>query len=148
MLVRYPKAVKAGQTPTEMAINVDIAPTILNLAGLPYPNAMHGRSLTELIATPKATDNVKPWRDAWYYEYHEFPDPSHNVNKHRGVRTEQYKFIHYYEPPFAFREEFELYDLKADPEERVNLAAQPKYQMVMEAMKAKLQTLRSELGAK
>jgi len=148
MLVRYPKAVKAGQTPTEMAINVDIAPTILNLAGLVYPKEMQGRSLTELITTPKVTDNAKPWRDAWYYEYHEFPDPSHNVNKHRGVRTDQYKFIHYYEPPFQFREEFELYDLKADPEERTNLAALPKHQAVIATMKAKLEMLRSELGAK
>ncbi|QEL16052.1 sulfatase family protein [Limnoglobus roseus] len=148
MLVRHPKSVKAGQTPTGMVLNVDIAPTLLNFAGVPYPNTMHGRSMTELIAEPKATDNVKPWRDSWYYEYHEFPDASHNVNKHRGVRTEQYKFIHYYDPPFKFAQEFELYDLKADPEERTNLANRPKFKPVVDEMKAKLEKLRAEVGAK
>lgn len=147
LLIRHPKSVKAGQTPAGMAINVDIAPTVLNFAGIPYPNEMHGRSLTELIAEPKATD-PKPWRDAWYYEYHEFPDPSHNVNKHRGVRTEKYKFIHYYEPPFKMREEFELYDLQADPEERENLANRPKFKPSVDEMKAKLEKLRAEVGAK
>ncbi len=145
MLIRHPKSVKAGQKPAGMVLNVDIAPTLLNFAGVPDPNTMHGRSMTELIAEPKATDGVKPWRDAWYYEYHEFPDPSHNVNKHRGVRTDHYKFIHYYEPPFSFREEFELYDLKADPEEKTNLAGRPKFQPIVAEMKAKMEQLRTEL---
>jgi arylsulfatase A-like enzyme len=147
MLIRHPKSVKAGQTPTGMVLNVDVAPTVLNFANLPYPNEMHGRSVTQLVAEPKA-DNAKPWRDAWYYEYHEFPDPSHNVNKHRGVRTEKYKFIHYYEPPFKFREEFELYDLQADPDEKENLANRPKHKATADEMKAKLEKLRTELGAK
>lgn len=146
LLIRYPKAVAAGQTPTGMAINVDIAPTVLSVAGVEVPKSMHGRSVMPLIL-PKGDGTPKPWRDAWYYEYHEFPDPSHNVVKHRGIRTEKYKFIHYYEPPFNFREEFELYDLSTDPEEKVNLANRPRFQMLLEEMKAKLATLKKELGA-
>lgn len=145
MLVRMPKVIPAGQVATGMTLNVDIAPTLLTAAGVEVPKTMHGRSLLQLV-TP--SDKSKPWRDAWYYEYHEFPDVSHNVVKHRGVRTEQYKFIHYYEPPFKFAQEYELYDLKADPEERVNLVNRPKFKATVDEMKAKLEKLREELGAK
>ncbi len=89
---------------------------------------------------------MKP-RDAWYYEYFEFPDPSHNVQKHRGVRTTKWKYIHYYDPPFKFKEEYELYDLEKDPEERVNLAARPMLQATLKELQAKMEQLRKELGA-
>lgn len=89
---------------------------------------------------------MKP-RDAWYYEYFEFPDPSHNVNKHRGIRTTKWKLIHYYDPPFKFAQEFELYDLVADPEERVNLANRPAMQPTVKELQAKMAALRKELGS-
>ncbi|HEY2785928.1 MAG TPA: sulfatase [Fimbriiglobus sp.] len=144
LLLRYPPMVKAGTERKEMVLNVDIAPTLLALAGTKSPTPMHGRSLTDLFATGKA-----PWRDAWYYEYFEFPDISHNVVKHRGVRTEKYKFIDYYEPPFPkWREEFELYDLEKDPEERVNLYSRPAMKPVVEKLKLRMTELRKDLGEK
>jgi len=143
LLVRYPPMVKAGTVKTEMALNVDFAPTLLSLAGTKSLTPMHGRSLTDLF-----TAAAKPWRDAWYYEYFEFPDVSHNVVKHRGVRTDKYKFIHYYEPPFAkWREEFELYDLEKDPQERVNLYPRADMKETVEKLKQRMAELRKELGA-
>lgn len=154
LLVRLPKALRgacrpAGATLDPMVINVDIAPTVLDFAGAKLPAAMQGRSALPFARTPPPgtlPPEMTP-RDAWYYEYFEFPDPSHNVNKHRGVRTAKWKFIHYYDPPFNFRQEFELYDLEKDPEERINLANRPMMQPTVKELKAKMEALRKELGS-
>ena len=110
-----------------MVLNMDIAPTVLELAGATAAegDARAQRGAVRSHPTARRLPPEMVPRDAWYYEYFEFPDVSHNVNKHRGVRTTKWKFIHYYDPPFKFREEFELYDLEKDPEERVNLANRP-----------------------
>ena len=138
-----------GTRPDAMVINTDIAPTLLDLAGGAAPKAMQGRSVVPLVRTPPAgplPPEMKP-RDAWYYEYFEFPDPSHNVEKQRGVRTAKWKLIHYYDPPFRFGAAFELYDLEKDPEERVNLANRPAYQATVKELQAKMAELRKELGS-
>ena len=149
MLLTLPKTKyvwNPGRTRSEMVLNVDIAPTVLEIAGVPVPKAMHGRSMVPLVAeVPNDPIPVK-WRDAWLYEYFEFPDVSHNVPKHRGVRTERWKYIHYYEPPFNFKEEFELYDLENDPQERVNLYGRPAFAATVKELQAKLTQLRTETG--
>lgn len=137
LLVRYPAKIKAGTLCDRMALNIDLAPTILELAGLPVPAHMHGRSLVPLLAQPDA-----PWRADWLYEYFEYPDPSHDVRKQRGIRTERYKLIHYFEAP----EEFELYDLEKDPQERVNLHGQPEYAELEKKLRTRLAELRRETG--
>ena len=149
MLLKLPKSYVwgAGKTPDQMVLNIDIAPTLLEIAGVPAPKAMHGMSMVKLVAEVPNDPLPVKWRDAWLYSYHEFPDVSHNVVKHRGVRTAKWKFIHYYEPPFTFREEFELYDLERDPEERVNLANRPAMQPTVKELQAKMAALRKELGA-
>lgn len=145
MLLKLPgKNHFPGFTPTEMVINPDIAPTLLDIAGVPVPKGMHGKSMKTLCASiPGARP---PWRDAWYYAYYEFPDPSHNVNKQRGVRTAKWKLIHYYEPPFNFKEEFELYDLAADPEEKVNLFPRAGMAATVKELQAKMAQLRADIG--
>ena len=108
MMLRYPGQVKAGTKSDEMVLNLDIAPTLLEIAGLPVPGEMQGKSMLPL-AEGKA--NV-PWRKDWLYEYYEYPG-FENVRPCRGVRTERYKLIHFFIEP----QEFELYDLQADPDE-------------------------------
>ena len=154
MLLKLPKnpnrplsgVLKPGSTPREMVLNIDIAPTILDIAGTAAPKAMHGRSFVPLVWAPRNSEEQPKWRDAWFYCYYEFPDVSHNVNKHRGVRTEKWKYIHYYDPPFKFRQEYELYDLQNDPEERVNLANRPAMQATIKQLRARMEELRKELG--
>jgi arylsulfatase A-like enzyme len=153
LLLKLPKALNGylpiGRNLDPMVLNVDIAPTVLELAGGAPPKAMHGRSVLPFALIPPAgppAPGMIP-RDAWYYEYFEFPDVSHNVQKHRGVRTTKWKYIHYYDPPFKFREEFELYDLEKDPEERVNLANRPMMQATVKELQAKMEQLRKDLGA-
>jgi arylsulfatase A-like enzyme len=138
LVIRYPKLVKAGSTCERMAINVDWAPTILDLAGVEVPKAMHGRSLVPLLKGESAG-----WRKDWYYHYYEYPD-AHKVKPHRGVRTERHKLIHYYEEP----QEFELYDLEKDPGETENLHGRPEFAELARELSTRLEELRRELGAK
>lgn len=134
MLIRYPKLIKPGTVLDEMMLNVDIAPTVLDLAGLEVPKWMHGRSVVPLFKGEKAG-----WRKDWLYEYFEYP-AVHMVRKHRGVRTEKYKLIHYYEEP----QEFELYDLEKDPGELNNLYGKPEYADLVKQLLARIEELRKE----
>jgi arylsulfatase A-like enzyme len=153
MLLKLPKnnpqtAKPSGHNPTEMVLNLDLAPTILDLAAVPAPKAMHGRSMLPNVFAPPPGPLPPEWkpREAFLYEYFEFPDVSHNVNKNRGIRTTKWKFIHYYDPPFKFAQEYELYDLEKDPEERVNLANRPMLQPIIKELKEKMDQLRKETG--
>jgi arylsulfatase A-like enzyme len=141
LLVRYPPLAKPGSTCTGMVINTDLAPTVMDLAGVNVPASMQGRSWKPLLAGQPVE-----WRKDWYYEYLEYPDPSHNVQKMCGVRTENHKLIHYYAPPERHAEEFELYDLQNDPEERVNLYSRPASKDLGENLKARIKELQRELG--
>ncbi len=136
MLVRYPKLVKPGTTADPMILNIDIAPTVLELAGVPVPKTVQGRSFVPLLKGEKPE-----WRKDWLYEYYEFPGP-HSVRKHRGVRTDRYKYIHYYAEP----QEYELYDLQKDPDEKVNLYGKPEYAELTDTLRKRLEELRAETG--
>ena len=81
------------------------------------------------------------WRKDWLYEYYEYPGP-HDVRKNRGVRTERYKLIHYYEAP----EEFELYDLQEDPGELHNLYGEASYATLTRDLRQRIRELRKETG--
>jgi len=118
-----------------MALNVDIAPTLLELAGVPVPSRIHGRSLFPVVTNPSA-----PWRDAFLHEYYEYP-AEHCVRKNRGVRTARWKLIHFWEQP----EEWELYDLANDPDEMNNLAGRREHARTERALRVRLTELRAEL---
>jgi arylsulfatase A-like enzyme len=135
MLVRYPRLIQAGSSARQMVLNTDIAPTLLDLAGLKIPAWIQGQSLVPLLKG----EEPMSWRKDWLYEYYEYPGP-HNVRKNRGVRSEQFKLIHYYEDP----QEFELYDLKEDPGELNNLYADPRYATLARDLRQRISELREE----
>jgi arylsulfatase A-like enzyme len=138
MLMRFPARLKPGRVDSaHMVLNIDIAPTMLELCGLPVPTWMHGRSLVPLLDEGRA-----PWRDAWLYEYVEYP-ASHCIRKNRGVRTDRWKLIQYWEQP----EEWELYDLRSDPDEVRNLANAAEHAKQKQALEAMLERLRREVGS-
>jgi arylsulfatase A-like enzyme len=137
MILNWPGHVRAGQTRREMVLNVDAAPTLLDFAGLPVPQTMQGRSFAGLAAGRAAAD----WRKDWLYEYYEYPGYE-NVRPHRGVRTERWKLIHYFTEP----QEWELYDLAADPREDANLYGRPQAAAITAELKARLEALRRETG--
>lgn len=116
-----------------MINNADFAPTILTLAGVDPPVDMQGESFHEILEGKEP----ESWRESVYYHYFEYP-AVHSVKRHYGVRTEKYKLIHYY---FDV-DEWELYDLEADPYEMSNLFNDPEYLKVLAEMKNELERLR------
>jgi arylsulfatase A-like enzyme len=137
LLFAWPGRVPAGSVDRRhMVLNVDLAPTLLEAAGVPVPPEIHGASFL-----PLAEGREAPWRDAFLYEYFEYP-AAHCVRKNRGIRTERYKLIHFFEEP----QEWELYDLAADPDETVNLAALPEHRARVGELRQRLARLRKELG--
>lgn len=137
LMVRYPRRIPSGETSNSMVLNLDLAPTMLDLAGIPVPSEMQGKSVMPLAEGKR----VVQWRHDWLYEYYEYPG-FENVRPCRGVRTERYKFIHFYLDP----EEFELYDLQADPDEKQNLYGKPGYEELIAHLKTRLAELRAETG--
>jgi arylsulfatase A-like enzyme len=136
LLFAWPERVPAGRVDDRhMVLNVDLAPTLLAAAGVAAP-ALHGASFL-----PLAEGRETSWRDAFLYEYYEYP-AAHCVRKNRGIRTARHKLIHFFEQP----EEWELYDLAADPDETVNLAARPERQSLVAELRTRMMELRRELG--
>jgi arylsulfatase A-like enzyme len=136
LAVRYPPLIQAGRVSEKMALDLDIAPTILEMAGLKVPERMQGRSLLPLMQGREPGE----WRKDWLYQYHD----DRYAPRMRGLRTERYKFVHYFEPP----EEFELYDLQADPGELNNLYGDPRYAELTQQLRERLRQLRLESGDK
>jgi arylsulfatase A-like enzyme len=134
-VMRYPRRIRPGSTSDGMVLNVDIAPTVLDLAGVRAPGHLQGRSVAPLLRGRTAG-----WRRDWFYEYFEYP-AVHSVRKNRGIRTDRYKLIHYFEPPT----EWELYDLQTDPDEARNLADDPAFRSLRASLTQRMNALRSEL---
>jgi len=147
MLVRYPRGVKeVGRTVPEMALNVDLAPTLLDLAGLPVPGEMQGVSWRPVLEA-----RPTPWRKSWYYEYYEFP-AVHMVRPNRGVRTDRWKYIEWpawhgkiKQEQTDYPAEYELYDLQTDPDEMKNLYGDPKGADKVAELRKEMARLRTEL---
>lgn len=165
LLVRWPRGVRRGLVSDGLISSVDLAPTILQLAGVPIPATVQGRSFAGVLTNPKAKT-----RDAIYAEknWHDYED------RVRAVRTEQFKYIRNDYPDLAGtppadagrsptmdairrlhlqgnltplqgrifqkpRPTEELYDLQADPLEINNLASDPRYATTLAELRAKLQ---------
>jgi N-acetylglucosamine-6-sulfatase len=136
LLMRFPKIIKPGSTIGQLAVNLDIAPTLLDLAGAPVPATMHGRSLVPLLKG----ENV-PWRDAFLIEYYsDTVFPRMLKMGYTAIRTSQWKYIHFVD----LEGMDELYDLKADPYEMKNLIADPKQQSALAELRAKRDTILAE----
>jgi N-acetylglucosamine-6-sulfatase len=111
LLAWCPDVIKRGTQVEELVQNIDIAPTILEAAGLERPRDMDGRSFLPLLEGKSI-----PWRDAVFYEYYWERNFPQTPTVH-AVRTDRYKYIHYH----GIWDTDELYDLKNDPAEMNNL---------------------------
>jgi arylsulfatase A-like enzyme len=134
-LVRWPAIVKPGTVQDALAINVDFAPTFMDAAHLAVPSEMQGRSLLGLLKGQRPAD----WRSSFYYRYYHDPG-HHNTRAHYGVRTETHKLIYYWK-----NDQWELFDLRSDPNELHNLYTQSEQQPLLAKLKAELARLRKEL---
>jgi N-acetylglucosamine-6-sulfatase len=109
-IVRYPALVREpGRRANQMALNIDLAPTLMSLVDISIPRNMEGESLKPILLNESV-----PGRKAWLYEYFkEFP---YNVPAHNAVRTETHIYIEY-----AGRRRPEMYDIVRDPRQMNNL---------------------------
>ncbi|HUG94336.1 MAG TPA: sulfatase [Planctomycetaceae bacterium] len=119
-----------GRRPAELALSIDIAPTICELAGVDVPAAMQGRSLVPLLG-----GEAVGWRDDFLYE-HRFPHP--RIPQTEGVRTARWKYVRYTSVT-PVREE--LFDLESDPHEEHDLAADPRHATQLAALRTRWREL-------
>ena len=133
LIVRFPRLAAAGTTPPQMALSIDLAPTVLEIAGLEPRPEIQGRSLVPLL-----TQTVRDWRSSFLIEY--FTDtvfPRIRTMGYVAARTAHHKYIQYRE----LRDMDELYDLDADPYEMTNLIAKPEAAEMLQQMRSELQRL-------
>ncbi|MBI4602886.1 MAG: sulfatase-like hydrolase/transferase [Planctomycetes bacterium] len=139
LLLRYPRLVGRGKVADAMVLNIDLAPTLLDLAGLPVPPEMHGRSWRPLLEG-KLDGTALAWRTSFLYEY--FYERNFFTPTVTAVRTESAKLIEY--PGHG--DWTELYDLKLDPYETRNLARDSAAKALRDALAAEHGRLSKELG--
>ena len=138
LLIRYPARIEAGKVVDEMVMNLDFAPTFLDFAGHEIPEDIQGVSMVDLLTK---NNTPKDWRTSIYYHYYEYPDGWHSVRKHFGVRTDRYKLIDFYNEHYK-----ELFDLKTDPNELINIYENPEYSDIAKDMEIELERLRDFYG--
>lgn len=131
LIIRDPR-VPGGRVVDAMALNLDIAPTLLEIAGLNVPAHYQGRSLAPLLGGDAPAD----WRTSFYAEHRM---DHKQIPKWEGIRNTRYVYARYDEqtPPYEF-----LHDLYADPDQLTNLAGDANHETVMRAMRSKCEAER------
>lgn len=130
MVMRYPGVVKPGTVVKDMVINMDIAPTVLEAAGILVPAEIQGQSFLSLLE-----NKTIQRRDALYYHYYEAGE--HHVSPHFGIKTKRYKLIRFYN----IVNSWELFDLQNDPHEMRNIYHTKKAKKIVPGLKSRLMNL-------
>ena len=149
-LARFPSEVAAGSICSQIACNVDFAPTFLDFAGLTIPSYMQGESLKPLL---NQTD-IQNWQRVAYHRYWMHRDPDHNAYSHYGIRTQKYKLIYWYNEGFDLPgtnhggedKEWELFDCEQDPLELFNIFNDPNYHEIIVKLTQILEEKMQEIG--
>lgn len=131
LLIRYPGTPAQGTQPDGLVLSIDLAPTILDVAGVAIPETMQGRSIVPLLNA-----EAEEVRESAYMEYysHENPMPWTVDLDYRIVRSGDYKYIYW----LRFPDEAELYELRADPYEMNNLISDPEFAQVIATMQTRM----------
>ncbi len=133
LVIRYPPLATAGSTPPEMALGLDLAPTLLEAAGLQPGAGIQGRSLV-----PVLRNEAREWRTSFLIEY--FTDTVFPRIRNMGyvaARTSRYRYIRYRE----LQGMDELYDLDKDPYEETNIIDRPDARETLQKMQGELRRL-------
>ena len=131
-IVRYPGHLKPRTKQNAMLSWIDVAPTLMELAGGTAPDEMDGRSFEALLSGKAYTQ-----RSEVFYHFHD----TRLIPEHKGLRTERYKIVHYlsFGKNKSFKPMWELFDLKSDPNEMNNVIDNPEYNEILKPLKAKLE---------
>jgi len=133
-------SVEFSYTPDEKVLNIDIAATIMDYAGVEPHSSVQGRSMKPLVDGEKVGD----WREEFYLEQHfdlTTTNSPHRIPPAEGLVDRRYKYMNYFKHGGAE----ELYDYLEDPYEKENLVNDPAYQQVLEMMKEKYEKMKIEL---
>ena len=134
LLIRWPGKIRAGSVNNSMTQAIDYAPTMLGAAGIETPSFMQGINLIPLLT---GKQKALPRKSLYYHYYEDKAD--HTVLQHLGIRGERYKLIYFYTV-----NEWELYDLKNDPQEQKNLIRSAAHQKILLQLKTDLLKLRDQ----
>ena len=134
-VVRWPGKIKPGSVSNAIIQNIDYGPTFLELAGAKIPESMQGKSLVPIFKA--AGKKPKGWRDSIYYRYS--GERTHNVAAHDGVRTADHKI--FWVPK---TKEYQLFDMKKDPQEMKSVHNDPAYAVIFNEMKQELDSARKK----
>ena len=134
-VVRWPGKIKPGSVSNAIIQNIDYGPTFLELAGAKIPESMQGKSLVPIFKA--AGEKPKGWRNSIYYRYS--GERTHNVAAHDGVRTADHKI--FWVPK---TKEYQLFDMKKDPQEMKSVHNDPAYAVVFNEMKQELDSARKK----
>ena len=122
MIIRYPRLIKENTEINEQCVNIDLAPTILDFAGIDKPDYMQGESMLDLIRGK----NVKKWRKSILFEYYVDDAWPYAGPDQLAVRTKNFKLV----DNFLENDIDELYDLINDPGEMNNLINDEEYETI------------------
>lgn len=145
LIVRYPNWISPGTINEDMSSNADIAPTILEMAGIGTMPEMQGRSFLNNLKGNTPSD----WPEAVYYHYWQHL-LHRDVAAHFGVRTKTHKLIFYFGLPLgqtdypATTPEWEMFDLVSDPDEMNNVYNRSEYARNQNVLKGKLRELQDK----
>lgn len=115
--IHWPEKIDQPSINSSFILNVDLGPTMLDLAGVRIPSSMHGKSFRLLLE-----GDDSGWREAFVYEY--FVDPKAvQTPTTFGLRTKDYSYMTYH----GVWDQYELYDMQADPKQLNNLLGDIKY---------------------
>ena len=129
-----------GLVRDEMVLLIDIAPTILDLAGVEFPEVMDGKSLMPLVEASRPFKGDE-WRDHFFFEHYHSVSRGFYLARNEGIRTRHDKFLRWLDPPEPIEE---FYNLKADPLEANNLIDHPDYQQRVDELRKKFNQWREE----
>ncbi|MEM7698243.1 MAG: sulfatase [Verrucomicrobiota bacterium] len=138
MIAHYPAGIEAGQTLSQVVANIDVAPTLLDFAGVEIPDHFDGESMKSIL-----TGESDEFREAVLYEYYWERNYPQTPTMH-AVLGERYKYIRYH----GIWDVDELFDLENDPEERINLINDPAQAERIVSLNQQLFDLLEESGAK
>jgi len=138
-IVYDPRSKAKGVVSDEMVLNIDVAPTLLDLAGIPVPETMDGKSMKPLINAEMTT-----WREHFFFEHFVSPTAPIYIPRNDGVRTKTTKYARWIDLDPSVEE---FYDLSKDELESHNLINDPAYARQIEEAKALFDAWRDKYPA-
>lgn len=137
LIMRLPNKLGAGKHIKQMCLNIDIAPTMMDIAGVKVPDYVQGKSMLPLLQGQSVD-----WRDSFLFEYYVDDAYPYAGPTQVAIRTEKYKLV----DCFLDDDIDELYDLEKDPGEMVNLINNPEYNSIQKDLRKELKKIMKETG--